>query len=246
MKIIAVWVALALTAAAAAAPAPKGRYAALDSLPDWDGAWFVAGVAPASSVPKLKGQYLAAYEKWRQEVKAKDGEVPSAQSNCMPLGMPVMMMLPQYPIEFLFTPGRVTTHHEAYMQWRTLYTDGRKHPGELDPTFQGDSVGRWEGETLVVETIGIQQQLGLTLATRGPAPAHSPMLRVVERIRLDPRDPNVLINEMKLEDPHALAEPYTLTITYKRQREQPLLEFICAENDRNPVDAQGNSTFIHE
>jgi hypothetical protein len=242
MRIIALLLVLALPAVAAA----KGNYAALDSLPDWEGAWFVAGFSPAGSVPKLKGQYLAAYEKWRAEVKAKDGEVPTPMSNCMPLGMPVMMTLPQYPIEFLFTPGRVTTHHEAYMQWRTIYTDGRKHPDELDPTFQGDSVGRWEGSTLVVDTIGIQQQLGLTLGTRGPVPAHSAKLRIVERIRLDPRDSNVLINEIRMEDPDALAEPYTLTVTYKRQRDQALIEFICAENDRNPVDAQGNSKFIHE
>jgi hypothetical protein len=225
--------------------APKGHYAALDSLPDWGGAWFAASPRGAQP-PKLKGPYLAAYEKWRQDVKAKDGVVATSQSNCLPPGMPSLMALPQYPIEFIFSPGRVTVHHEAWMQWRNIYTDGRKHAEDADPTFQGDSIGHWEGGTLVVETVGTKENLGLTSATRGPVPAHSAKLRILERIHLDPRNPDTLIDEMTLQDPDALAEPYKQTITFKRDRGQQLLEFVCAENDRNPVDANGNTTFKHE
>ncbi len=129
------------------------------------------GAAPGSSPPnggprppppKLKGTYLAAYEKWRQEIKAKNGQVAVTQSNCMPPGMPVIAGVGQYPVEFLFSPGRVTVHFEAWMQWRNIFTDGRAHPEDLDPTFQGDSIGHWEGDTLVVETVGIKEDLGLT------------------------------------------------------------------------------------
>jgi hypothetical protein len=226
----------------------KGRYAALDALPDWGGAWFAnfsPGAAPATP-PKLKGPYLAAYEKWRQAVRAKDGLVPASQSNCLPPGMPSIMAVPQYPIEFIFTPGRVIVHHEAWMQWRNIYTDGRRHAEDPDPTFQGDSIGHWEGQTLVIETVATKAHLGLTSATRGPVPAHSPKLRILERIHLDPKDPDTLVDEIRLEDPDALAEPYRQTLTYKRDRTQKLLEFVCAENDRNPVDASGNTTFTHE
>jgi hypothetical protein len=228
--------------------APKGHYAALDSLPDWGGAWFV-NFAPGSGSappPKLKGEYLVAYEKWRAEVKAKDGDVAVSQSNCLPPGMPSIMAVPQYPIELIFSPGRVIVHHEAWMQWRTLYTDGRKHPEDLDPSFQGDSIGHWEGDTLVVETIGTKENLGLSTRTRGPVPAHSPKLRILERIHLDPKDSESLVDEIRLEDPEALAEPYSQKVTYRRDRAQELLEFVCAENDRNPVDAQGNTTFKRE
>jgi hypothetical protein len=137
-------------------------------------------------------------------------------------------------------------HHEAWMQWRNIYTDGRKHPEDLDPTFQGDSIGHWEGGTLVIETIGTKENLGLTSATRGPVPAHSAKLRILERIHLDPKNPNTLVDEVRLEDSEALAAPYQQTITYRRDREQALLEFVCAENDRNPVDANGNTTFKHD
>lgn len=236
------------TAALSVAVAPKGHYAALDALPDWGGSWFLTFVpgAPMPSPPKLKGVYLTAYEKWRAEVKANDGEVASSTSNCTPPGMPGLMGLPQYPIEFFFTPGRVVVHHEAWMQWRNIYTDGRKHPDDLELTFQGDSIGHWEGNTLVIETVGTKENQGLTLLTRGPVPAHSVKLKITERIHLDPKDANTLVDEIRLEDPEALAEPYQQKLTFKRDREQPLLEFVCAENDRNPVDAKGNTTFKHE
>jgi len=228
--------------------APKGHYAALEKLPDWGGAWFVTftpGAAP-SAPPKLKGAYLAAYEKWRQDVKAKDGVVATSQSNCLPPGMPSIMAVGQYPIEFIFSPGRVTVHHEAWMQWRNIYTDGRKHAEDPELTFQGDSIGRWEGDTLVVETVATKENLGLTAGTRGPVPAHGPKLRIVERIHLDPKNADSLVDEVTLEDPDALVEPYKQRITYRRDRTQQLLEFVCAENDRNPVDAHGNTTFTHE
>jgi hypothetical protein len=232
--------------AASVTAAPRGHYGRLDSLPDWGGAWFLTSERTGRQPPKLKGPYLAAYEKWRADVRAKDGLVPAAQSNCTPPGMPVIMGVGQYPVEFLFTPGRVTVHFEAWMQWRNIYTDGRKHPEDLDPSFYGSSIGRWEGDTLVVETVGLKEDLGLTPATRGPIPAHSAKLRILERIRLDPKDANILTVDMTLEDPEALVEPHRQTLTYRRDRAQELMEFVCAENDRNPVDAQGNTTFIHE
>jgi hypothetical protein len=99
---------------------------------------------------------------------------------------------------------------------------------------------------VVVETVGTKENLGLTSRTRGPVPARSLKLHIVERMHLDPKDSNVLLDEIRLEDPDALAEPYRQTITCKRNRDQELLEFVCAENDRNPVDAQGGTTFKHE
>ena len=76
---------------------------------------------------------------------------PSA--NCLPPGMPGIMGQP-YPMEFLLTPGQVTILIEAYNQIRHIYTDGRELPDDPDPTFHGTSVGHWEGDTLVVETVG--------------------------------------------------------------------------------------------
>ncbi len=72
--------------------------------------------------------------------------------------MPRIMRLAQYPYEFIFSPGRVTVHQEAWMQVRTIWTDGRAHQEDPDPSFMGDSIGHWEGHTLVVDTISISDE----------------------------------------------------------------------------------------
>jgi hypothetical protein len=242
-------------ATAAAAPAaaatkvpvtahPKGHYAALDALPDWGGVWVLnrpAPGAPAGDKPTLKGKFLEDYQSWQHAVETKGGQVPHEGSYCTPPGMPGIMGVGQYPIEFLFTPGRVTTHHEAWMQWRNIYTDGRGHPDDLEATFAGDSIGHWEGTTLVVDTIGIKESVALGMGMK-----HSDKLHLTERIHLVKGDPDTLVDELTAEDPVALAKPWVHTFSFKRSREWTLLEFICAENDRNPVDANGKTGFKEE
>ena len=243
--------------AAAAAPAkaaasakrsaayPKGHYTALNSLPDWGGVWVLNFNRPPAGAPpdrpELKGQYLKDFEAWREEVKAKAGEVPHPGSYCTPPGMPGIMGVGQYPIEFLFTPGRVTTHHEAWMQWRSIFTDGRGHPDDLEATFEGDSIGHWEGGTLVVDTVGIKPVVALGMGMKQSGKMH-----ISERIHLAAKDPDTLIDEMTIDDPDALVKPWTHSLTYKRSRDWQLLEFECAENDRNPVDASGKTGFKTE
>jgi hypothetical protein len=227
--------------AAKGAAWPKGQYAALNQLPDWGGVWVLnrrpAG-SPAPEQPQFKGGYLTRFKAWQDEVRNNSGVVKRDTSNCMPPGMPNMMGTAQYPIEFLFTPGRVSTHHEAWMQSRAIYTDGRGHPEDLEPGIFGHSIGRWEGDTLVVDTIGIK-----TITELGAGMKHSDKLRITERIRLAPGDANTLLIDMTMEDPDALAAPYSRSLSFKRERDWSLMEFICAENDRNPVGADGYTKF---
>ncbi|BBC74382.1 conserved hypothetical protein [Altererythrobacter sp. B11] len=217
---------------------PKGHYAELEALPDWGGIWFLERGGARPAPPELKGQYLADYQAWRQQVQANDGVVPRARSNCSPPGMPGIMRLAQYPYEFIFAPGRVTINQEAWMQTRTIWTDGRTHPEDLDPTFMGHSIGHWEGDTLVVDTVGILDELEIT-----DGAGHSPQFHLVERIHLDPANPDLLVNEMRMEDPEALAAPYEVKATYRRDRYGELIEFQCSENNRNPVDENGHTQF---
>lgn len=220
---------------------PKGRYGALDALPDWGGVWFVAGGAsnggPAPQ-PKLKGEYLARYEAWRAAARNADGVAKRNRSNCSPPGMPRIMRLAQYPYEFILSPGRVIIHQEAWMQVRTIWTDGRAHEDDPDPSFMGDSVGHWDGDTLVADTIGISDALDIDTGM-----PHSARFHLTERFHLDPANPDILVNEMRMEDPDALAEPFEVTVRYRRDRYGKLLEFQCSENDRNPVDQNGDTVF---
>lgn len=222
---------------------PKGNYAALNNLPDWGGVWVLARGrpvpgAPAPEQPKFKGEYLARYQAWVNDARSNNGVARKDVSNCMPPGMPNMMGTGQYPIEFLFTPGRVTTLHEAWMQTRTIFTDGRPHPEDYEGGIFGHSVGHWEGDTLVVDTVGIK-----TITELGAGMKHGPKLRITERFALAKDDPNQLIVQMKLEDPDALEVPYNRTFTFRRERDWNLMEFVCAENDRNPVGADGITKF---
>ncbi len=246
--VVATAVAAVLATAAAAAPTqlsaahPKGQFASLDARPDWGGIWILNFAMPkpgsVPAAPALKGTYLAGYQAWQKQVQATQGDVPHEGSYCKPPGMPIIMMAPQYPIEFLFTPGRVTIHHEAWMQWRNIYTDGRDHPSDWDANFNGHSIGHWEGDTLVVDTVGIKDVLEIGMGMK-----HSNQLQVTERIHLATGDTNTLVDDMTLSDPVALEKPWTTQLTYKRDRDGELLEFECAENDRNPVDAAGHTGF---
>lgn len=224
------------------APFPKGQQAAVDALPDLGGIWFVEfkrgpGATPPA-LPKLKGKYKEAYEAWRKEIAANAGVERRDRSNCSPPGMPGIMALGQYPFEFLLTPGRLTINQEAWMQTRKIWTDGRPHQVDPDPTYMGDSVGRWEGGTLIAQTIAINDALPLQNGM-----GHSDKLRITERMYISPTDPDLLINEMTFDDPDALEEPFKRTINYRRDRYGMLLEFQCSENDRNPVDADGHTQY---
>ena len=148
--------------AAEAQPAKAGQpgttWSSIAHLPDWSGVWELdwhggnLGKAAMPSAPKLTPEYAARLEKYR--AAQKEGENQQTDTaNCDPPGMPQIMTQP-YPVEFLFTPGKVTVAIEAYSQMRRIFVDGRKHQEDPDPTYQGDSIGHWEGDTLVVDSIG--------------------------------------------------------------------------------------------
>jgi hypothetical protein len=179
----------------------------------------------------------AAELKTLREAEAKNDEPPTESANCLPPGMPMIMFQP-YDIEFLFTPGRVTIIQEAYMQVRRVFTDGRGHPADLDPTFNGHSIGHWEGDTLVIDTAG----LGHTTPLGFDRLQHGPRLHVVERIRLTA--PDTLEDRMTLTDPDALEQPWHMVRTFTRHRDLDMMEYICEENNRNPIDHTGHVSTI--
>ena len=213
--------------------------ASLNSLPDWAGIWTfdfptIDGFAP--EVPSLTPASAAELKILKDE-EAKNQEPATESANCLPPGMPTIMFQP-YDIEFLFTPGRVTIIQEAYMQVRRVFTDGRGHPADLDPTFNGHSIGHWEGDTLVIDTAG----LGHTTPLGYNRLQHGPHLHVIERIRLTA--PDKMEDDMTMTDPDVLLKPWHLVRTYTRHRDLDQLEFICEENNRNPIDKNGNVSTI--
>ena len=219
------------------ASAADVSFAALDELPDWRGIWQPFFGQVTEDEPQLKGQYLAFYEEQMALVEANPSyEIPERISNCEPTGMPYMMTMP-YSLEFLFTPGKIVVNQEALMMVRRIYTDGRPLPEDPDPTYFGYSIGHWEGDTLVVETIGLRA--GQRLGRRGVT--NSEQLRIHERIYLAPDNPDILHLDFTYEDPEVLDAPWHQSYRFRRDRTWDIIEYVCAENDRHPVNEDGQS-----
>jgi hypothetical protein len=213
-------------------------WAAMAKLPDFSGVWEAGGGGGGRGGGRGRGgapagpQFTAAAEAKRKELASRNLE-DSQTANCLPPGMPGIMGQP-YPMEFLLTPGKVTIVIEAYQQVRHIYTDGRPLPKDPDPKFHGTSVGRWDGDTLVVETVGFSP---LTELARNVP--HSGKMRVVERFRL--ADADTMTIETTITDPDILMTPYTSARTLRRHRDWTIAEYICEENNRNFMDQTGKA-----
>lgn len=127
---------------------------------------------------------------------------------CMPFGTPRNTLATEFPMEIVQTPERLTMIFQPDLsnaEVRRIHLDGRGLPAEPDAGWFGTSVGRWEGSTLVIETVGIDPDV---IVSSNGLP-HSGALRIVERLSViqDPRQGKMLVDEMTLEDPKAYTEP---------------------------------------
>lgn len=233
--------------AAAPAPqaAPQNPYTALAKLPDWSGVWDPTFMRPPAgqarparpAPPQLTPPYAAQYAKYLAKNRKTPGlNFVSDQASCVPPGLPQSMTEP-YPIEFLYTPGRVTILIETDHIVRRVFTDGRPLPEDPDPTYQGSSIGHWEGDTLVVETEAILPSTSPMQGING----HSDKFHVTERIRLV--QPDVLAITTTRVDPAVFVEPYTTTAYYRRHRDWHIMEYVCEQNNHDALDAHGNAAF---
>ena len=177
-----------------------------------------------ATAPKLAPEYLAKWEVMRQSRMAGSSET-DPNANCISAGMPGMMSM-TYGMEIQHTKDKITIYGELNDVYRRIYLDGRKPTQRTldDPTFAGYSVGHWEGDTLVVDTVALREDSLLDLFS-----PHSDQLSVHERIRFTA--PGVLEDQVTSRDPKALLEPFTQIRTYKKASppNDELREFSCAE-----------------
>ncbi len=235
------WAAVIAIAAGApqllwAGDAPHDRRAAfakIAALPDLDeGVWNIDWQAHMRA-PQPKPQ-LTPEARARAEAAQREGR-QNRNANCLPPGVPEIMGWP-YPMEFIYSPGRVTIAIESDSQVRRIYTDGRGHVADPDPTFNGDSIGHWEGDDLVIETVALNPTTEIA-----PGVGHSDLTRIVERVHKT--GPNDLDLVMTIEDPKVLAAPWTTTRHFVRHRDWRIQEYVCEENNHDSVDAEGRPGF---
>jgi len=234
------------TQAAAVNPPPTAKdWANLAKLPDWSGVWN----------PNITDQFAqmktnpppwnpkAATRTAHMFAEEKAGRPPPIFVNCLPEAMPSWMLVTHNAMEILFTPGRVTMLGESDgNRLRRIYTDGRPHPDNPDPTFHGHSIGHWEGETLVVDTVGVLPQAYLAISEAVGVPNNGEM-RIIERIHL--QGPDILQDDLEIIAPKVLTKPWKTTRVYFRQRARKydIVEGVCLEGSfAQRTDEDGYAT----
>jgi hypothetical protein len=225
-------------AARQTAPGTPGKTQA-DSAADLVGVWGMR-VTPA-----MRSYYLYAFNPteppmtaWGEAkfkaAKASFGAraVPVEQTNdpvyqgCFPPGVPRAYLHP-FPIQFVNVPGReVIMLYEYDHLVRHIYTDGRPHDTSAGPTWMGDSIGTWDGNTLVVDTIGFNDKTWLDRLGH----PHSEDLHVIERMRR--MDQGTMQIDMTFEDPKAYTKPWGVQYIYEQKpADWKILELMCEENE---------------
>lgn len=200
---------------------------------DWFGEDPDNPVLPGGKID-LKEPFLSEYETLKKkQAEANEAGTPLAttSSKCLPEGMPTLMAA-LFPIEIIHNNKQVVVLGEYLQQVRRiLLTEPMPSKDKLEATFQGQSRGRWEGDTLVVETQGIRPEARLYDVPHGKD------MKITERIRL--KDPDHLENQIVIEDPEVLNAPYRFTFEYKRS-DYRIQEYVC-ENNQIVIDSEGKT-----
>ena len=232
-------------AQAAAVPLSKAAQAKawrdMAAMPDfWQGTWqSVSPIADDFPVPPDYTQAATDYIRTYKPVE------DSPFANCTPLGLPFVMNIGGMPMKFFQSPGMIALYIESSGMTRFIHTDGRKHSERPNPTYLGESVAHWEGDTLVVDTTGFAPEtlfqmgkLAKNLTQGDPSPLsgvifgkHGPNLRLVERMRLVSFD--TLEIQTTIHDDTVFKRPYSLParryIRGIERRNEPQ-EWACTDN----------------
>ena len=203
---------------------------------DLSGVWFVRVYTPRVMTTNGRNPPFTpkGRAEWEERAQAeKDGRpIADASAYCWPHGVPRVMNSP-YPLQIIQTKGETTIIHEVNHNIRHIYMD-EPMPQAVETTFMGTSVGRWEGDTLVVDTQGVSDRTWLD--ERGIT--HGRGMKVQERFRKI-EDGKVLESLVRIEDPEYFTEPWFTRMTFSWRPDMRLSEYVCEENNRNmPVNGR--------
>jgi hypothetical protein len=184
-----------------------------------DGAWLprhVADLAPQADVP---------FQPWAKLKFNENNAMQKSETDlrCLPPGVPRIMLMPR-PFEIVQTPNRILFVYEGGAHvWRQVWTDGRAHPKDPNPNWLGHSIGHWEGDTLVVDSVGFNDKTWLDDAGH----PHTEQLHVIEKFKRT--DPLTMKYEVIVDDPGAYTKPWTSSSSLSFLRGEKLAEDICLD-----------------
>jgi hypothetical protein len=200
------------------APAPRTA----EGRPDLSGMWAADGLGHATNITDVE-MTPTAQAILKQRIETYGAGDPGA--NCLPEG-PRAGLSGLEPLRIVQTRNMTVVLHEAGT-FRVIHTDGRKPPKDMNPTWMGYSVGRWEGETFVVETAGFNDRTWLDFSGR----PHSEALRVTERYRRI--DFGHMQLEVTFDDPKTYTMPWTIKLPVNFVADDDLIENVCLENEKD-------------
>ena len=248
-RLLCVLRAAAFSAAVAAVAAScSNSVEAEKSVPDIWGVWIGFGDA----IPEFRNTPYPASPDFTEWGAAESERLATSitPGECNPWPAAMMMSGSNlFPIQILQGPNVIAVHYEAATQPRRIYIDGRGHPAEdeLLPTFMGHSIGHWEGDTLVVDTVGpngrarpINGYISGSVISGPDNPPRLPgsdQLRLTERIRLVGNG-DYLEDTMTIEDPKTYRKPWTVTRYWQRRPDIDVQEYACTDNRRPDAEGQ--------
>jgi hypothetical protein len=159
--------------------------------------------------------------------KNRELRLPGAAARCLPLGLPIMDVFSYSPFKMIQTPGAVIVLYEMDNAHRQIYIDGRKLPADPQPTWGGYSVGRWEGDTLVVDAAGFNDRTRLDAAGH----PHTEQMRLQERFHR--RDFGHMDLTVTVDDPEMYTKSLSYTVTEVLLPDSDVLETVCNENEKD-------------
>ena len=152
-------------------------------------------------------------------------------AGCLPNGLTRQILSP-YAQQWIQTPSQIVVLYEYMHFFRVIPTDGRPHQKDVEQTWMGDSVAKWEGDTLVIDTIGLKEWM--LDATHDSKPdqlrIHSDQIHVTERLRYV--DPTTVSYQVTIDDPRIFTAPWSQDFEMKLHPTWKIFEFVCEENNR--------------
>jgi hypothetical protein len=222
-----------LTALPKGGPAPRAG----DGHPDFSGVWFpgVTGgydtsnpTALRSFDPKVTPEEKPPFQPWAaakiNSMTPVDFELGRASVNCLPRGTPLSFLGNPYPIKLVQTRNELIQLFELNTNFRVIHTDGRPHTKNPDPTFAGDASAHWEGDTLVIDVIAIDERTWNNFVGW----FHSDQEHVIERLTRPSE--NYLIYQVTIEDPKVLTKAWTSAPRQWTLSHEDLEEYYCTNN----------------
>jgi hypothetical protein len=221
------------------APAPKSR----DGKTDLSGIWLPSPDptgTPRGVENEIRPRYFinitedmkpedVPFQPWaetlfKQRLQSEGRDDPIA--HCQPTGVPSIGLIP-VPFKIVQTPRLILILYEDQTTFRQIFLDGRRLSPDPEPRFMGYSTGRWDRDTLIVDTVGLNDRSWLDRMGH----PHSDALHVIERFRR--RDTGHLEIEVTIDDPKAYTKPITYTQKQTLLPDEDLLEYFCSENEKD-------------